>query len=166
MMAGDTDLVLERTLDAPLELVWEAYTSPEHIKRWWAPRPYATPEVEIDWRPGGIFRAVMTGPDDFREDFPGCVLDFVPKERIVWTSALGPEFRPNEFTDREGCEAFAFTAVITFADAGGGKTAYKVVAMHGNPADREKHEKMGFQEGWAAVAGQLEVVAQSLGVKA
>ena len=60
-MAGDTDLVLERTLDAPIELVWEAYTSPEHIKRWWAPRPYATSEVEIDWRPGGIFRAVMTG---------------------------------------------------------------------------------------------------------
>jgi uncharacterized protein YndB with AHSA1/START domain len=56
--------------------------------------------------------------------------------------------------------------VITFADAAGGKTAYKVVAMHGNPADREKHEKMGFQEGWGAVAGQLEEVAQSLGVQA
>jgi uncharacterized protein YndB with AHSA1/START domain len=162
MMPSDTDLILERTLDAPLELVWKAYTDPEHMKQWWAPRPYQTPEVEIEWRPGGIFHFVMTGPDDFREDSAGCVLEYVPREKITWTSALGPGFRPNDLSGKDGCEAFAFTAVVTFADAGNGKTAYKAVALHKNRADRETHEQMGFQEGWGTCAAQLEEVARTL----
>ena len=161
-MADDTDLVLERTLNAPLDLVWKAYTDPEHMKQWWAPRPYRTPEVDIDWRPGGIFHFVMTGPDGFREDSAGCVLEYVPNERVAWTSALGPGFRPNDLSGKDGCEAFAFTAVVTFADAGNGKTAYKAVALHKNSTDRDTHEKMGFQEGWGACAAQLEEVAQTL----
>ena len=48
-----TDLVLERMLDAPRHIVWAALTTPEHIKKWWAPRPYQTPDVELDLRPGG-----------------------------------------------------------------------------------------------------------------
>ena len=160
---ADTDLVLERTLDAPIDLVWTAYTNPEHIKKWWAPRPYQTPEVSIDWRPGGIFHFVMTGPDNFREDSAGCVLEVVPKKKLVWTTALGPEYRPNDFSGKDGCEGFPMTVVITFADAGNGKTAYKAIALHCNATDRETHEKMGFHDGWGTVAGQLEEVARSLG---
>jgi uncharacterized protein YndB with AHSA1/START domain len=161
-MADETDLVLERILDAPLELVWKAYTDPEHMKQWWAPRPYETPEVDIDWRPGGIFHFVMAGPDDFREDSAGCVLEYVANERVTWTSVLGSGFRPNDLSRKDGCEAFAFTAVITFADAGNGRTAYKAVALHKNSADRDTHEKMGFQEGWGTCAAQLEEVAKAL----
>jgi hypothetical protein len=62
-MAEATDLVLERVLDAPRELVWRAMTTPEHLKRWWAPRPYQTTECEIDLRPGGAFRTRMVGPE-------------------------------------------------------------------------------------------------------
>jgi uncharacterized protein YndB with AHSA1/START domain len=58
------------------------------------------------------------------------------------------------------------TAIVTFADAGSGKTHYKAVALHKNVADKETHEKMGFQEGWGTVAGQLEEFAKSLGVNA
>ena len=46
-MTEKFDLRIERTLDAPRDLVWKAWTDPEHIKRWWAPRPYQTPECEI-----------------------------------------------------------------------------------------------------------------------
>jgi uncharacterized protein YndB with AHSA1/START domain len=163
MMAEDRDLVLARTLDAPLELVWRVWTTPEHIKLWWAPKPYETPEVEVDWRPGGVFRFVMTGPDGFREDGAGCVLEFVPKERIVWTSALGPGWRPAAIdAASDGCDSFPFTAIVTFADAGGGRTLYKAVALHKDRADRDRHEKMGFHEGWGTVAGQLEQVAAGL----
>ena len=162
-MASETDLVLERTFDAPIDLVWKAYTDPEHIKKWWAPKPYETPEIEVEWRPGGIMRFVMTGPDNFREDSAGCILEFVPKERIAWTTALGPGYRPVDIPyDSDGCDSFPFTAVMTFADAGSGRTAYKVVALHKNAADRVTHEKMGFHEGWGTVAGQLEEVAKSL----
>jgi uncharacterized protein YndB with AHSA1/START domain len=58
------------------------------------------------------------------------------------------------------------TAIVTFEDAGNGKTAYKAVALHKNEADRETHEKMGFHEGWGTVAGQLEEFAKTLAVSA
>jgi uncharacterized protein YndB with AHSA1/START domain len=166
MMANDTDLVLERTLDAPIDLVWEAYTKPEHLKRWFAPKPYEITEMELDLRPGGIFRLRMVGPDGFDtgHGVPGCVLEVAEREKLVWTSALGPGYRPNN--TGEGCESFPFTAVVTFADAGNGKTQYRAVALHKDMADRETHEKMGFQEGWGTVAGQLAEYARSLKIDA
>jgi uncharacterized protein YndB with AHSA1/START domain len=165
-MTQETDLVLERTFDAPVDLVWEAYTNPEHIKQWFAPKPYKITEVELDLKPGGIFRFRMVGPDGFDtgHGVPGCVLEVVEGKKLAWTSALGPGYRPNEMG--EGCESFPFTAVVTFADAGNGKTQYKAVALHKDAADRETHEKMGFHEGWGTVAGQLEEFAKSLGVNA
>ena len=160
---SEHDLVLERTLDAPLDLVWTAFTTPEHIKKWWAPRPYQTPEVEIDLRPGGIFRMRMTGPDGFDTGTggAGCVLDVVERGRVVWTSALGPGWRPNAGGEPD-CGGFLFTAIMSFEDAGGGKTLYRAVAMHKNTADAETHEKMGFHEGWGTCADQLGEVAKEL----
>lgn len=165
-MTQETDLVLERTFDAPVDLVWEAYTNPEHIKQWFAPKPYEITEVELDLKPGGIFRFRMVGPEGFDtgHGVPGCVLEVVEGKKLAWTSALGPGYRPNEMG--EGCESFPFTAVVTFADAGNGKTEYKAVALHKDAADRETHEKMGFHEGWGTVAGQLEEFAKSLRVNA
>ena len=165
-MTQQMDLVLERTLDAPIELVWKAYTDPEHLKQWFAPKPYEISECELDLRPGGIFRIRMVGPDGFDTGHgnPGCVLEVAEGEKLVWTSALGPGYRPNDAG--EGCESFPMTAIVTFADAGNGKTAYKAIALHRNLADKETHEKMGFHEGWGTVAGQLEDFAKALGVNA
>jgi uncharacterized protein YndB with AHSA1/START domain len=161
-MAQDFDLVLERTLDAPRELVWDAYTDPEHLKRWFAPKPYEIKECELDLKPGGIFRIWMIGPDGFDTGHgnAGCVLEVVAGEKLVWTSALGPGWRPAEMG--EGCESFPMTAIVTLADAGGGKTAYRAVALHKDAADRDAHSKMGFSEGWGTVAGQLEEFARTL----
>ncbi|MDQ8755780.1 SRPBCC family protein [Sphingosinicella sp. LHD-64] len=165
-MSEQIDLVLERTLNAPRDLVWKAWTDPEHLKRWFAPKPYEISEMELDLRPGGIFRLRMVGPDGFDTGHgnPGCVLEVVEGEKLVWTNALSPEYRPAEMG--EGCESFPMTAVITFADAGDGKTFYRAVALHRNAADRETHEKMGFQEGWGLCADQLEELAAGLGADA
>ena len=165
-MTNETDLVLERTLDAPVDLVWEAYTNAEHMKQWFAPKPFELTEMDLDLQPGGIFRIRMTGPDGFDtgHGVPGCVLEVVERKRLVWTSALGPGYRPNE--TGEGCESFPFTAVITFADAGSGRTAYKAVALHKDLADKNTHAQMGFHDGWGTVAGQLEQYAKSLGIGA
>lgn len=159
-MAEATDLVLERILDAPRDLVWKAWTGPEHLKRWWAPKPYETPECEIDLRPGGIFYTRVTGPDGFDARGTGCFLEVVEGEKIIWTSALLPGYRPAETP--EDCGGFPFTAIVTLEDAGDGKTRYKAVAMHRNEADRDTHEKMGFHEGWGTCAAQLEQVAAGL----
>jgi uncharacterized protein YndB with AHSA1/START domain len=85
-------------------------------------------------------------------------------KKLAWTSSLGPNYRPAEMAET-GCESFPMTAIITFEDAGNGKTAYKAVALHANEADREKHEQMGFSEGWGTVAGQLEEFARELAVR-
>lgn len=165
-MTDTLDLVLERTLNAPRDLVWKAWTNPEHLKRWFAPKPYEISELEMDLRPGGIFRLRMVGPDGFDTGHgnPGCVLEVIEGEKLVWTSALAPGFRPAEMG--EGCESFPMTAVITFADAGDGKTLYRAVALHKSTADRDMHEQMGFQEGWGKCADQLEELAQELGATA
>lgn len=163
---SDLDLVLERTLNAPRELVWRALTETELLKRWFAPRPYEISEFELDLRPGGIFRMRMVGPDGFDTGHgnPGCVLEVVERERLAWTSALGPGFRPAEMG--EGCESFPMTAVMILADAGGGKTLYRAVALHKNEADRDTHAQMGFHEGWGTCASQLEELAGEMAAQA
>lgn len=160
-MADATDLVVERVLNAPRDMVWRAITLPEHAKQWWAPRPYQTTECEIDLRPGGAFSTRMVGPDGFDNRGTGCFLEVAEAEKIVWTNALLPGYRPAEAAP-EDCGGFPFTAMITLEDADGGKTRYRAVAMHRNKADRDAHEKMGFQEGWGTCAAQLEEVAAGL----
>jgi uncharacterized protein YndB with AHSA1/START domain len=155
------DLYLERLLDAPRALVWTAWTSPEHIKRWWAPRPYQTPECEIELKPGGKLFTRMTGPDGFDYSATACVLEAVPGERIIWSTTMKHGYRPNEFTD-DGCNGFPFTAIHTFADAGDGKTRYTATVMHASAKDRDAHQAMDFDEGWGTCADQLAEVARGL----
>jgi uncharacterized protein YndB with AHSA1/START domain len=140
------DLVLDRNIDVPRDLVWEAWTQPDHVKQWFAPRPWSIVECEIDLRPGGIFRSVMRSPEG--EDFPnlGCYLEVVPKERLVWTDCLLPGYRPSP-------EPF-FTAIVTLEPSGEG-THYVAIARHGNEETRRRHEEMGFYDGWGQVLDQL-----------
>ena len=165
-MTDKLDLVLERTINAPRELVWKAWTDPKLLKQWFAPKPYQISEVELDLQPGGIFRIRMTGPDGFDTGHgnAGCVLEVVDGEKLAWTSALGPQYRPAEMG--EGCESFPMTAIVTMTDAGNGKTLYRAVALHKNSADRDMHANMGFEEGWGTCAEQLEELAQHLAANA
>lgn len=107
------DLVLERVVDVPRELVWEAWTQPEHVKAWFTPRPWRTIECEIDLRPGGIFRTVMQGPNDSAEvNNVACYLEILPNERLVWTDTLLPGWRP-----ADGAR-FGMTVVIALESLG------------------------------------------------
>jgi uncharacterized protein YndB with AHSA1/START domain len=149
------DLVLEREVDVPPQLVWACWTTPEHLKKWFAPRPYETIDCEIDLRPGGIFRAVMRSPEgEVMDDGNGCILEVVENRRLTWTSALGPGFRPV-------ASDFPFTAVVSMEPAGSG-TRYRAVAVHGSPELRKQHEEMGFHEGWGTVLDQLVEFAKTL----
>jgi uncharacterized protein YndB with AHSA1/START domain len=164
-MAADTDLFIERMLDAPRDLVWKAWTDPEHIKRWWAPRPYQTPECELQLKPGGKFFTRMTGPDGFDQSGTSCVLEVVAGERIIWSSTMKDGYRPSEFTP-DGCSGFPMTAIHRFEDAGDGKTRYTATVMHANAKDRDEHAAMGFDQGWGTCAEQLGEVARSLASEA
>lgn len=150
-----TDLVLERVVPVSPERIWRAWTEPEQLKQWFCPRPWKTTECEIDLRPGGIFRTVMQSPEGQDMDAgTGCYLEVVPNQRLVWTGALGPGFRPNAGDD------MVFTAIIAIEPVEGG-SKYTAIAMHRDPEGAARHKEMGFHEGWGAALDQLVEMAQA-----
>jgi uncharacterized protein YndB with AHSA1/START domain len=151
----DCDLLLERLVDVPVELVWKAWTDPEHLKAWFVPRPWETIECEIDLRPGGIFRTVMRDPDGtVYPDSAGCYLEVQEPNRLVWTSALGPGYRPQPLPETPNPADLQFTAELTF-EAVGDSTRYSVRAIHASRDAAQAHEAMGFSGGWSTALDQL-----------
>lgn len=152
-MFADRELVLTRLINAPREKVYRAWTDPDLLKQWFAPKPYTTPIVEIDVRPGGSAYFVMRGPDG--KDLPnhGVYLEVVPNEKLVSTDAYVKAWEPSE-------KPF-MTLILTFEDEGG-KTRYTARVRHWTVADREAHEKMGFHEGWGLCADQLEALVAGI----
>jgi uncharacterized protein YndB with AHSA1/START domain len=151
------DLVLERYVDVPVERVWSAWTEPQHILKWFTPAPWSTVDCRIDLRPGGEFYTVMRSPEG--ADFPntGCILQVVPNERLVWTSALQPGYRPTAISPApEGheCAELLFTAFILLEAQGTG-TRYTAIAMHPDELSQRRHAEMGFHEGWGKCLDQL-----------
>lgn len=140
------DLVLERIIDIPRELVWQAWTKPEHITHWFTPAPWQTVSCEIDLRPGGAFHTVMRSPDGVDRPNTGCYLEIVPMEKLVFTDTLLPGFRPSK-------EPF-FTAVIQLESVPTG-TKYTAIAIHADEETARNHEKMGFTKGWGQALSQL-----------
>lgn len=150
------DLKLDRVIDVSPALVWTAWTTPEHLVHWFCPKPWMVTKCEIDLRPGGIFHTVMRGPNGEEAPHTGCYLDVVPNERLVWTSALLPLYRPAP----DGAVP-AFTAYITIEPAGAG-SRYVATVLHRDEAGRQKHEAMGFHEGWGIVTDQMVVYAKTI----
>lgn len=147
----DHDLVISRLLKAPRAALWRAWTEPERLKAWWCPRPWVTEVRAFDLRPGGAFHTFMSGPDGGTSDNPGCFLEIVPGERIVFTTLLLADWRP-------ATPWLPMTAAIAFADEAGG-TRYTATVMHPDAATRDRHAQMGFHEGWNLCIDQLEAFA-------
>lgn len=140
------DLVLERTLDVSPDKIFAAWTNPESLKHWFCPKPWRVSECEIDLRPGGKFRTVMEGPDGERMDNTGCYLEIIENEKLVFTDALGPDFRPKG--------TGFMTAILILTPIPNG-TRYTAYALHKDAEDRAGHEQMGFHQGWSTVADQM-----------
>ena len=150
------DLVIERFIDAPTRLVWEALTKPEHLKEWYMPKDWGrVSRAEMDVRPGGIFSIDIAGADG--QEFPnlGCFLEVVPMERLVWTSMLFPGYRPAVFDD------IPITAIVTMESVGTG-TRYVFTALHRNEADCENNKASGWLEGTEIALDQLVAHVQSM----
>jgi uncharacterized protein YndB with AHSA1/START domain len=134
------DLAFERFIDAPVRLVWEALTKPEHIKEWYMPRAWGrVAHTEMDARPGGIFR-IDIAVEGREVPNLGCILDVVPMERLVWTSMLFPGYRPAVFDD------VPITAIMTMKAEGAG-TRYVLTALHRNEADLAANKESGWMQG-------------------
>ena len=154
----DLDLIITRHLKAPRAMIWAAWSDPQHLEKWWCPKPWTAEVAEFDLKPGGAFRTIMRGPQGEEFDSPGAFLDVVPQERIVFTSALSKGWRP--VTE----SGLPMTAIITMADKDGG-TDYEARVLHADSKGRVSHEEMGFHEGWGTCISQLDDVAQALAAR-
>jgi len=100
--SSDLELVIERIFDAPRELVWKAWTEPEHLAQWWGPRGFTLPSCKVELRPGGAYRFHMRGPDGDDHWSQGVFREVVAPERIVmagsWADADGNPTRPASVT--------------------------------------------------------------------
>lgn len=152
--ANDRELVLTMLLDAPRSAIYRCWTEAELLKQWFAPKPHTTPHAEIDARPGGASAITMRSPDG--QDMPntGQYLVVEPNRRLVFTDAFTGDWQP-----KDGAPFFA--AEILLSDEGG-KTRYIAKAKHWTRENCEQHEKMGFHQGWAICARQLEAFARTL----
>jgi uncharacterized protein YndB with AHSA1/START domain len=87
----ERDLVITRVFDAPRDLVWKAWTEPEHMKRWWGPQHFTAPVCKIDLRVGGTYLYCMRSPEGQDYWGTGVYREVVPLERIVYTDSFADE---------------------------------------------------------------------------
>jgi len=136
-------VTIERVYNAPISLVWEAWTNPEHIANWWGPKGMKTRVLTHEFKVGGIWKYAMAMPDgkDFISE--GTYSEIVPFKKIV-TSA---DFKPMT----QGVEL----QILLEEDGENTKFTFKVV--HPTEAYKIQQEKMGIYNGWGSTFDRLEV---------
>lgn len=142
--AKPESLVISRTFAAPRELVFRAWTTAEHMKRWFSPEGLSVPEAEIDFRPGGVCAVCMRSPDGQDYWSRGHYLEIVPPERLVFTSgvSIGDSVK------------FSVHTTVTF-EAEGPATRMTVRQLY-EIHDAAFHDAVaGASEGWRTTLDKL-----------
>jgi uncharacterized protein YndB with AHSA1/START domain len=141
-------IIMTRTFDAPIETVWHAFTTPEHVKRWYGGHGFSSPVCEMDVRPGGIWTHTMRTPDgqEFAMQFE--FVDVVEPTLISWRNT-NPDQPNSPFN------------IVTFT-ADGPRTKWRLVAKFKSMADRDGAKNMGFANMVAQGSDKLNDIARSL----
>jgi len=132
------ELTIERVFNAPRELVFQAWSKPEHVAQWWGPRGFMLPTCEMEFRAGGRFRLVMRGPDGKDYAFQGAYLEIVEPQRIVFQGTIH---------DEPGHQVWT---TVTFAEEAG-KTKLTVQQTYSFESDATR----GAPEGWRQTLDRL-----------
>jgi PhnB protein len=148
-------VVVKREFAAGLELVWDAWTKPELLDQWWAPKPYKTVTKSMDFREGGMWLYYMVSPAGEKH---WCKNDYKKIDRLKSYSGL------DAFCDEVGVEnpdmpRTMWTNVFT---EGKGKTMITVTAQYESLANLEKIISMGFKEGFTMALGNLDELILTL----
>jgi len=146
------ELSVSRVFKAAPDTVWKAFT--ERGTEWFTPRPWTTPSVDFDLRPGGRADIVMQSPEGERHEYRGVVLEIEPGHRLVTTGAMTEGWVPQ-------AGEMNFVRIDTFEPEGDG-TRYTSRARHWDDKAMQTHAEMGFEPGWGAAADQLGEVAERL----
>jgi len=148
-LPSDTSLLMTREFAAPRHLVYQAWTTPERIKRWWHAKRGEIKSVEVDLRVGGKWRYVMVARGEFEVGFHGEFREIVPNERIVSTEVY------EGFPDGEAVNTITFTEV-------NGRTTLTILTQHSSKAHRDMHLNSGMEAGMQDAMDLMEQVAVSL----
>lgn len=146
--AKNRTLTLKRTFNVPVELVWEAWTQPEHVAQWWAPKGMKVKVVEHNFKVGGKWKYVMPMPDGTEFTSDGIYTVIVELEKI-FSSA---NFKPMT----EGVE------IQALFEGNGDKTNFTFNVVHATEEYCKQQEKMGFYNGWGSAFDRLETFANTL----
>jgi uncharacterized protein YndB with AHSA1/START domain len=152
----DQQILIEREFDAPRELVYKAYTTPELVKRWWHAKRGEVTLVEIDLRVGGSWRYVMVTPDGTEVGFHGEYREVVPNQRLVTTEVF--EGLPEGVSEADA--ATLNTATLTEAD---GRTTLAILIEAKSKPSRDAIIESGMEDGLQDALELLEQVAVSAG---
>lgn len=143
-------IVMTHVLDAPRELVWMAFTTPEHVVRWYGGAGFTNPVCEMDVRAGGRWRHVMRTPDGVDHEYAFVFVEVVPPERLVWRAERGDPGKPLP------------TNALTLEDLGH-RTRIVFEARFATFAERALAARWGFAEVLRQGAERLRAVVASLG---
>jgi uncharacterized protein YndB with AHSA1/START domain len=147
--AADREVVITRVYDAPARLLFEAWSKPKHLMKWFGPKGWPLTLCELDFRKGGRFRFAMTGPDGKQNTpFGGEYLEIVPNRKIVYDNAL----------ETPGAEKMIVTVTC---DEKAGKTTLTIRTLFASVAMKNLHLGGGYERGVGSGLGQLaDVVAE------
>ncbi|MFL5843416.1 MAG: SRPBCC family protein [Solirubrobacteraceae bacterium] len=148
----DTQILITREFDAPAELVWKAFTTPELVRRWWHANRGEMTVAEIDLREGGRWRYAMVTPDGMDVAFHGEYREVVPYERIVSTEA---------FEGIPDADEHAAVNILTLTEAGG-RTTLSILVEHPTQMGRDMHVNSGMEDGLQDALDMLDEVSASL----
>jgi len=124
---ANREIVIARTFEAPRELVWEAWTNPQHVAQWWGPRAFTTTIERMEVRPGGVWKQVMHGPDG--TDYPN---------KSVFTAVVKPErISYSHGGGKAGGPGVSFQATWTFEAVGKDQTRLTIRMVFSSAADRD-----------------------------
>lgn len=150
-LPSDTEILITREFAAPKHLVYQAYTTPELIRRWWSARRGAVTVAEVDLRVGGMWRFVMLLEDGFEVGFHGEYREIIPNERIVCTEVYEGYPEPDA----------AALNTITLSEQNG-RTWLTILVQHQRPEHRDAHINSGMEAGMQDALDLLEEVAIEL----
>ena len=147
---ADRELVITRTFDAPARLLFKAWSTREHIMKWFGPVGWPVTMCEMDFRVGGRWRMAMSGSSGTQNmPFGGTYLEIVPDRRIVFDNAF----------EEPGAEKMIMT--ITFEEKGG-KTTLTHHTLFASAAMKKSYVGMGFVAGTNSALDQLEGVVTAM----
>jgi uncharacterized protein YndB with AHSA1/START domain len=102
----DRELVVTRLLNAPVKLVWEVWTTPEHMAQWWGPNGFSNTISKMDLKPGGEWNLVMHGPDGTDYKNKSLFREIIPYRKIVYEHISGPKFIATITFEERGNQTF------------------------------------------------------------